>query len=451
MTGSVVLAAATGEAVTAVDAPTGASAAATTRSAQRIFVLVVLAAALAVRLGAVVLDDVYAPENDALHFDMIATSLADGDGYGDAFLLGTQGPSAYRAPLYPTTLAAVYVVFGDHSWTAGRVANALIGTALVALIGVVAAQLWGRRVGAAALVLAAVHPTLVLFGSGLQLEPLLATLIVAAFAAALQYRRRPDQARWAVLAGIAIGLAMLTRETGALLLPVIGALVWQAAPRGRRRWVAPVAVAAIAAALVVPWTLRNAVQLDALVPVTTSGGYTLAGTYNETSMDDPVNPGVWIPPERDPAMRDVVLDLGVTDEIGLDQALRAEAIEFAVDHPSYLAEVVLWNTVRLFDLEGPAHALDYATYVPYSPGLTRAAVYGSWLLGLAAVGGLLLRTARGVPWPVLVFPLLAIGFHSVVSGEIRYRATFEPFTVLLAAAAVVAVLDRIRSPREAHS
>jgi 4-amino-4-deoxy-L-arabinose transferase-like glycosyltransferase len=403
----------------------------------------ILLLALVVRLGAVVADSTYEPENDALHFDMIATSLASGSGYGDAVLLGTDGPSAYRAPLYPVTLAFVYAVFGDHSWTAGRVANALVGTLLVAAIGLVALQLWGRRVGLVALAIAAVHPTLVLFGSGLQLEPLLATLLLAALACALEHRRRPVGIRWALAAGVAIGLAVLTRETALVMVPVLVWLVWQ--PRTEQRsWRTPAVLVAVAAAVVIPWTIRNAVALDAFVPVTTSGGYTLAGTYNQTSKDDPDNPGVWIPPERDPAMAKVVLALDDPDEVDLDQTLRRQAIKFALDDPAYVGTVAFWNAVRLFDLQGPGHALFYAQFLPYPSGLTRASVYASWLLGLAALVGLATRRVRRAAGAVLAFPLMVTVVLCLVSGEIRYRASIEPFTVMLAAAGIVATFDRLR-------
>ena len=412
------------------------------RSGSWIAIAIVLLA-LFVRLGAVVADSSYEPANDAQHFDLIATSLASGSGYGDAFLLGADGPSAYRAPLYPATLAAVYAVFGDHSWTAGRVANAVIGTALVALLGLVALQLWGRRVGLVALALAAIHPTLVLFGSGLQLEPLLAALLLGSLACALQHRRQPMGLLWPLAAGVALGLAVLTRETGLVMLPVVAWLVW---PRGQqpRPWAAPTLLVAVAAAVVIPWTVRNAVVLDAFVPVTTSGGYTLAGTYNQTSMDDPQNPGVWIPPERDPAMLKAVLALDHPDEVDLDQSLRHEAIDFAVDHPGYVVTVVFWNAVRLFDLKGPQHALFYGQFLPYPPDLTRAAVYASWLLGVAALVGLATRSVRRAAGAVLAFPLMVTVVLCFVSGEIRYRAAIEPFTVMFAAAGIVATFDRLR-------
>src|SRR6266568_1042008 len=170
-------------------------------------VIAVLALALGLRIGAVYSYHHYVPLTDAVDFDRIATSLADGHGFGNAILLNAKGPGALRAPLYPFSLSLVYDVFGDHKWTMGRLANAAIGTVLVGLIGLIGAQLWSRRVALVAMFLAAVHPALIVIGSGLQLEPLLVTLSLGALAAALQHRRATRGLWWPATAGLLMGLA----------------------------------------------------------------------------------------------------------------------------------------------------------------------------------------------------------------------------------------------------
>lgn len=402
----------------------------------------VLVVAALVRIAAVVVDDEYEPVNDSLHFDMLATSLASGEGFGEAALPFTDGPTAYRGPFYPLTLGAMYAVFGDHSWTAGRLANAAIGTVLVGLVGLVAAQLWSRRVGAVALAIAAVHPTLVLHGSGLQLETLLAALVMASTAAALQHRIAPRGLVWPAVAGALVGLAALTRETGLLLVVALGLVVWGAG--GRRSLRAPAVLAGAAVLVVAPWTVRNAVQLDAFVPISTSGGYSFAGTYNQTSLDHPDYTGMWLPAEQDRHLRDVIVDRMPMTEVELDDVMRGEAIDFVLDNPGAVPRVAFWNTVRLFDLDGPGHALHYAPFVPYSLSLTRAAVWASYAVGLAAVVGLACKALRRTPGAVFLFPVMVIVLHALLSGTIRYRASIEPFTVLLAAFGVVAVVDRLR-------
>src|SRR3712207_2411060 len=83
--------------------------------------LAVLAVALVVRVAAVGLVDV-ALINDPVDYDAHAQSIAAGDGYPDSYARGG-GPTAFRPPLYPTFLAAVYEVAG-HRVGAARLAQA---------------------------------------------------------------------------------------------------------------------------------------------------------------------------------------------------------------------------------------------------------------------------------------------------------------------------------------
>lgn len=407
----------------------------------RWFVVVVLLLAFVLRAGAVYANhDTYAPVTDALNFDLIATSIAHGDGYGPTYIPPAEGPSAFRAPLYPTTLAAVYAVAGDHSFTAGRLANQLLATVDVALIGLVASLLLGRRVGAFALVLAAIYPTLWLYGTSLQLEPLLVALELGAIAAALQHRRAPVGLRWPLVCGVCIGLAALTREVGFLLLVPVLLLLLPARPWSSATLL-PLGTTVVAAAvLVLPWTARNAITFDAFVPVSTSTGYALVGTYNDASQHRDVEPALWVDPKSVPELASVMLALDHPDEAELDAALRHEALSYMADHPGSIPKSMFWNTVRLFDLQGPGHARSLAPYFPYQVGLVQAAVVSSYAMGVLALVGVARRRLRGVPLAVWSFPVLVYVNLAIVSGNIRYRASIEPFVVLAAAAALAGIL-----------
>src|ERR671932_1381386 len=95
----------------------------------------VLVAALSLRLGYVALTPDYRIVHDARDYDRHARSIAAGDGFAR---LGP-GPSrvtAFRPPGYPVFLAGVYALTGhetkadDDRVVAGRIANALVGTAI---------------------------------------------------------------------------------------------------------------------------------------------------------------------------------------------------------------------------------------------------------------------------------------------------------------------------------
>ena len=81
-------------------------------------------------------------------------------------------------------LAGVYTVAGvqdasEHDRVlAARILGIFISTLIVGLIGVVAAQLWGRRVALAAMGLAAVYIPLIVVGGAVMSEPLFAALLL---------------------------------------------------------------------------------------------------------------------------------------------------------------------------------------------------------------------------------------------------------------------------------
>src|SRR3954469_19294967 len=89
----------------------------------------IIVVALAIRVFAAFEVNSIVPQSDAADFDRHAISIADGDGYAKPLeVLGGGDASAFRPPLYPFALAAVYVVSGtdDESdrWLAGRLEQA---------------------------------------------------------------------------------------------------------------------------------------------------------------------------------------------------------------------------------------------------------------------------------------------------------------------------------------
>ncbi|HMI68826.1 MAG TPA: hypothetical protein VK510_02450, partial [Solirubrobacteraceae bacterium] len=108
--------------------------------------LALVAAALALRIAYVDATPNYALRHDAVDYDTHARSIAEGQGYSKKLAHGR--PTAFRPPGYPYFLGGVYKVFGVERAPAqrrlhvARIAQAFVGTAIVALVGVLAAQLW---------------------------------------------------------------------------------------------------------------------------------------------------------------------------------------------------------------------------------------------------------------------------------------------------------------------
>jgi 4-amino-4-deoxy-L-arabinose transferase-like glycosyltransferase len=286
--------------------------------------------ALAVRLayiGAFLRD--YTPVSDADHYHTLALAVSRGEGLVHVFPFDFVHPTAFRPPLYPLLLGGVYAVTGRHL-LAAQLLNALLGSVAVVLVAVLAMRLAGPRAGLVAGVVAALYPPL-LANDGVPLsEPLALCLLLATALLLLR-----EQVLWA---GVTCGLLVLTRSSAQLLAVVLVAwLLWRAG------WRRAVVFAGVLALVVAPWPIRNWLQLDSPVFVT-SNGFNLGSAYSSAARAE----GDWVDPFFDPRLAG--LREGITDEVELDDAVRRNALRSLRDHPGQVAPVVARNAGKLLDV-----------------------------------------------------------------------------------------------------
>lgn len=390
--------------------------------------------ALAVRVAVVVATPGFEPVHDALDYQRHAQSIAAGDGYPESVVALEGGDTAFRPPGYPFVLGAVFAVSGD-SLTAGRLAGALFGAIAAALAGMLAGRLLGARAGLVAGLLAAVFPPLALLAASLTVEPLFIALALGAILATLAWRDGGGL-RYAALAGLLCGLAVLTRFNGLVLLLPLLVGVATAAP-ATRRTPAAVALCGITLLVMVPWTVRSSTAFDAFVPLGTQGGYALAGTYNDVARGDAEAKAAWRLPNLIPDLQPIFFDRS-NDEREIDAELRERALEHVRDHPLYLARSLAlngWRTLNPFAYEVATEGSYDAMGVPegIQPVLTWSwpALMPFMLAGAAIM--LLGRVARPPLFVWLVAPLLLASLAFIVA-EARYRTMVDPFAIVAAAA-----------------
>jgi len=213
-------------------------------------VLLVFAVALLLRLAPLL------ELSDLPTFRRLVMDAARYDDLARDILAGSWLPAEpfYQAPLYPYFLACIYTVFGI-SYTAVRWVQVLLGAVTVALLALGTGRAFGRPAGLATGLLAALYGPLVLY-AGLLLKPTLGVFFLALLVVLLLegVRRSEDdrdgdgpteeepegagssRAAWRaagppLLAGIALGGAVLLRGNQLVLLPVLA--VWLLV----RRWV----------------------------------------------------------------------------------------------------------------------------------------------------------------------------------------------------------------------
>jgi 4-amino-4-deoxy-L-arabinose transferase-like glycosyltransferase len=423
-------------------------------------IAVILIVALALRIAEVQrTDSSYRPINDAGSYLTLASEIAHTGDYSLSHAPGsgaggTRGPSAYFAPGYPYFLALVDLIDG-HSVRRGaavhpaRVAQAVLGTITVALIGMVAFELFGLTAGLIALALAAVYPVAIGLAGTLVAENLLTPLVLAAVYAGLR-AGRAARARsayaWVAGAGVLTGLATLTHENAILIGLGLLMAVWRV---GARRLVAPGLLIATTALTILPWTIRNAEVMHRFIPLSDETGITLVGTYNAASAANPGVPYKWRIFYGIPGERALIRAASRLTEPQISGKLQHQALHYISRHPLSLVTVAYDNTRRMFETEGTFawHASASAISLPL--GVARDGVIGFWIVCLLALAGAFSRPVRAAPKWVWAVPLLLALSVVLVNVETpRFRAPIDPFLLLLAAAglstAAAAVSARLR-------
>jgi 4-amino-4-deoxy-L-arabinose transferase-like glycosyltransferase len=224
-----------------------------------------------------------APVYDAVGYATIAMNLERGEG----FRLGAEAtqPASNYSPGLPLFVSGIYKLSGGVHERFARLALALIGSLAVLFTYLIGRRLSGPLAGLVGAVAVAVYPALLEYQGMLMGEPLAATLLSGAVLAMLWAADGP--ARW-LLPGALLGALVLVRpEYLAISIPMAVVVFALAGRESWKRGLAHATVLLAGMALVVaPWTVRNAVELERFVPVSTGGGQVLfAGSYTPSGGD----------------------------------------------------------------------------------------------------------------------------------------------------------------------
>jgi hypothetical protein len=357
-------------------------------------------------------------------------------------------PDAYWPPFFPIVLAvlvklhslAVALWFGQHFrlfiWL--RLAMSTINALSLAGLTLIAFRLWGRRTALVTTWIGALYLPWIDVGASLYSESLLIPLVIAMCVATVEYRRT-DRRLLLVSAGLLAGLAAMTHGNGLVLVLIVCAAVWPAGRSGTgpfevRRLRPVLAVIVAAAAVIAPWTVRNAIELHAFVPVATSLGNTLAGTYNSRSARSSP-PAQWLSASHRVEYRTIFRRFPIPGP-AQDAALERRALQYIEEHPRYLLTVGVWNTAHLLGFTDLGYSLADARRQRLPVWSVYAQNWAFWILGVLAIIGVVTRRARGAPrwlWAVPILLFLTVVW--VGAGSSLYREPVDPFLILLAGCA----------------
>jgi len=359
---------------------------------------------------------------------------------GEGIFEDSNGDRAVRAPLFPIVLSGL-LFLGDGSLVVPHVFGCLLGTVVVALVYALAMQIWADHRGAlSASLIAALYPGLIVYSALLQTETLYIALFLAAFI--FFYRlERSLHVRWAVLCGIACGLAALTRAVFAgFIVVLILVLLYQERARLVPALKAGAVLLVASILVIVPWTIRNTALLGSVVPVASGGGSSLLTGNNPYAI------GTYRVREGyDEWFRGKALEKGVADVSRLNESERSAlsariARDYMTAHP---VETVLLAVKKSY-IFWVYPILHTDSYVPLQ---LLAVGCDAILLTLFAVGVIGMGFLKGRLLPVWAAVLFFWLVQALLHSESRFRLPLIPLLAIFAGWALVLLWRRSRRTR----
>jgi hypothetical protein len=211
---------------------------------------------------------------DALMYGELAHNMTAHHVFG--FTENIIRPTLIRLPGYPAFLAACFAVFGNANYLAVIWVQMAIDLCSCGLIGALAWNLMGRRVGLTALWLATLCP----FTANYSVAPLTETLTIFCVTLGflsferwdVSWRTGRSWLGWAIVTGCALSYAILVRpDQGLLAAAIIPGMLWIGLWRGKQivlnRWMPTTVVSLIVLLPLMAWAGRNWRTFHVLQPL----------------------------------------------------------------------------------------------------------------------------------------------------------------------------------------
>jgi hypothetical protein len=356
-------------------------------------------------------------------------------------------PSALYPPGYPAVLGALFWLVLHSPLPEGYIAaaaalNIALSTATLVLAFSIVRRLFDARVALVAAALLAVYPNLVFYNGTLHWETTFIFLVMAALwvLVARPWSERGVPVRRLLLFSVLLGGSVLIRPMSLGLVPALLVASRAAGVPWRRVFAQCAIVVAIVGLMLVPWTVRNVIKMDAPVVVSTEVGAALCvsrqpgarGNKDYTRMEKYCLPSTKGVPFDEWEVRE--------NNYGM-----ARARDFVVEHP--LQELRLWAPRVRYAYRTDHDSLDdaYTTSISLRRTLGRVADrYYYCVLALAALG--LPALLRRPPRLLLLVTTASLAITPILLfGAPRYKVPVTPFFTMIAAVGIVTVADFIHA------
>jgi hypothetical protein len=223
--------------------------------------------ALGIRLGLIFAFKTYLNPFNA-EVTKVAKSLATTGVFGNAYAIPT-GPTAHVAPMYPVIVSLVYLILGTSikGGIAHQILNSIFSASHYSLLPAVAVECQLKKnIGCMAGLFGALIPIHFLNEIGGGEASCAALALIGLSLLTLRYWRRSDLSfRAAIIQGLCWGSALLLAPA---FIPILGGILL--APfflfsERKKLTKYTLTIVCVAGAVLLPWTIRNYLQLGALV------------------------------------------------------------------------------------------------------------------------------------------------------------------------------------------
>lgn len=421
------------------------------------YLLILLVLGLAIRVIYVFTVDLIPPDAsyadmDAVEFDHLGWSLAQGHGFTNRY----GDPTADRFPGFPFFLAFIYFIFG-HKHIAVLLAQAVLGTLPPLLLYLTAKELVSLKASRIAGLICAVYPIFIWYTGWIMSETLFFALLSLLIYLTISLKKHLTWGRLAWV-GVVIGILSLVRGVGLPFMGLIPLYVY-IIYKGKfgQKLARAALVGVVAAAMLVPWTIRNRLAFDRwMLPSSEAGAV------------------MWMALNRVDLTKYFILQpaFDYVNRVGRGNATSEEFYQILND-TNYFG---LGGLQRLFELYYPdepkpvtePEALDRlsakcSAILRANPGVWVAKSFtmvfrfwhvlderGRYLFGYGFIipfflaGAWMTRKRLGELLPLYLFLLVMYGLAVPFEAAGRYRAPFEGVLIIVGAVAIERFLSRFR-------
>jgi 4-amino-4-deoxy-L-arabinose transferase-like glycosyltransferase len=305
-----------------------------------------------------------------------------------------------------------------------------LSTGLVLATGLLGWALFGRGCALLAAAFAALYPNFIAYSHYLWSESLFAGLVAVGLAGVVYAQRYPSRRRAAML-GLVFGLAALTREA-AIAVVALCAFWWvqQAVGAARRRALCDaLAMLLVAAAVVIPWTIRNYSVHGRFIPVSSIGWFAAAQGNTLETRD-------WLMQDGPAHVRFEREYFAIPGEVERMDFARWHTLERVREaQPSWLWKKLVLNPALLLTPDAyPLYKYRRGAYGELdasSVALLHAMVIGSYVL-VFVIGVLGFASAPAGGSRLLVGWVIATALlvHVLANADTRFRLPWMPLLII---------------------